>query len=166
VLAPLEVSGTGTFDRDVDFAGTTFDADRPVRGTYKFNTYRLTYRYTWLDREKWNSRIGVTGLVRDAKIKLEQGGKSASDSDLGFVPLLHLYGEYRMTDRFRFILDFDGLVGPQGRAIDLALKANYDLSDHWTVGILYRTIEGGADNDDVYNFAWTHFFGLAVGLRF
>ena len=31
-----------------------------------------------------------------------------------------------------------------------------DVSDEWTLAAGYRTVEGGADTDDVYNFAWFH----------
>jgi hypothetical protein len=55
--------------------------------------------------------VGFTGLILDAAIELQQGAKKANDN-IGFVPLLHLFGEYRFTPRWRFILHFDGLVVP------------------------------------------------------
>ncbi len=164
-IAPLEVSGSGDLQQDTHFAGTTFDAGR-TRGTYKFNTYTLTYRYTFASGQKSLWRIGFTGLVRDAKIQLEQDGSKASDSNVGFVPLLHLDVRYRFAKRWNFVVDFDGLASPQGRALDLALKVQYDVSKKWRVGGGYRTLEGGADNDEVYNFAWLHYGFASVGYRF
>jgi hypothetical protein len=38
VAAPLQYDDTGTFDRPVSFAGTTFAPDTSTRGTYKFDT--------------------------------------------------------------------------------------------------------------------------------
>ena len=49
VLAPLEVSGTGDLPGQTSFAGETFAAGA-TQGTYKFNTYKITYRYTFVDR--------------------------------------------------------------------------------------------------------------------
>jgi hypothetical protein len=105
-------------------------------------------------------------LIRDANIELQQGAKRANDDDVGFVPLIHLYGEYRFAPRWLFTLDFDGLASSQGRALDLALKLSYDVTDQWRLGGGYRTLEGGADNDDVYTFAWLHYGFVSLGYRF
>ena len=51
----------------------------------------------------------------------------------------------------------DALGGGPGRAIDLALKLGYDFSRRWALTFGYRTVEGGADVDDVYNFAWFNY---------
>jgi hypothetical protein len=165
MLAPLEVSGTGVLTQDTDFAGTAFPAG-PTEGTYKFGTYRMTYRYTFHDSAKWRWRIGFTGLIRDAKIELNQPGLTAKDTDVGFVPLLHLYGEWFFADRWSLVLDFDGLAGGPGRALDAAIKFTFDVSDHWRVGGGYRTFEGGADTDTVYNFAWLHYGVVTAAWRF
>jgi hypothetical protein len=165
-LAPLTVDGTGRLNEDVTFKDDVFTADLPTKGTYQFNTYRLTYRWTFHDRERWCWGLGVAALVRDAEITLEQGDKRQSRDDLGLVPLLHLYGEYRLNDRASVILDMEGAWSPMGRAVDAALKAKYDFDSGWYVEAGYRTIEGGADNDDVYTFAWLHHALVAAGCRF
>lgn len=58
----------------------------------------------------------------------------------------------------------DGLAAPQGRAFDIALLFERKIAQtNLTAFGGYRTVEGGADNDEVYNFAWLHF--LTLGLR-
>lgn len=165
VIAPLEVSGTGELREDTDFAGETFAAGA-AEGIYKFNAYKLTYRYTFGDRGAWRWRVGFTGVIRDANIELRQGTLQANDDDLGFVPALHLSGEYRIDNRWLFALDFDGLAGGPGRLFDVALKLEYDLTEHWRIGAGYRALEGGADTDDVYTFAWLHYGVLSLSYRF
>ncbi len=165
VLAPLEVSGTGELSQETDFAGETFAAGT-AEGIYKFNAYKLTYRYALPDRGAWRWRIGFTGVIRDANIELRQGALRANDDDLGFVPALHLSGEYRFDDRWLFTLDFDGLAGGPGRLFDVAVTLEYDLSERWRIGGGYRTLEGGADTDDVYTFAWLHYGVLKLNYRF
>jgi len=165
VLAPLEVSGTGELLQDTEFAGETFSAGT-AEGIYRFNAYKLTYRYTFPDRGAWRWRVGFTGLIRDANIELRQGTLSANDDDLGFVPALHVSGKYRFSDRWLFALDFDGLAGGPGRLFDVALKLDYELNERWRLGAGYRTLEGGADTDDVYTFAWLHYGVLSVSYRF
>ena len=165
-LAPLEVEGTGRLSRDVRFKDEVFSADAPVKGSYQFSTYRLTYRWLFHDRARWRWGLGGAVLVRDADIALEQGGKRQSRDDLGLVPLAHLYGEYRFNDRASVILDVEGAWSPMGRAVDAGLMAEYDLDAGWYARAGYRTLEGGADNDDVYTFAWLHYAQAAIGYRF
>ena len=165
-VAPLEVDGIGRLSEDVIFRDRVFTDDAPTKGTYRFNTYRLTYRWTFHDRERWRWGVGPAALVRDAEIALEQGETRRSRKDLGLVPLIHLYGEYRFNEQVSAILDLEGAWAPMGRAVDAAIMARYEFDSGWYVAPGYRTLEGGADNDDVYTFAWLHYAQFSVGYRF
>ena len=92
-VAPLRIDGTGTFNQPVSFAGTTFSPGTSTEGKYKFDTYRVSYRYLFLNKKAWRMHVGATLLVRDAKIELEQAGLKASDSNVGVVPLLNFSTE-------------------------------------------------------------------------
>jgi hypothetical protein len=61
-LAPLEVDGTGRLSEDVTFKDDVFTADTLTKGTFKFNTYRLTYRWSFYDRERWRWGLGAAAL--------------------------------------------------------------------------------------------------------
>ena len=165
-IAPLEIEGPGTLKETTTFKDDVFAPNVPTKGTYKFNTYRLTYRWTFYDTARWRLGVGAAALVRDAEITLEQGSKKQSRDDLGVVPLLHLYGAYRFTDQLSLILDVEGAASSPGRAIDAALKACYEFDSNWYVSAGYRTLEGGSDNDDVYTFAWLHYALAEIGYRF
>lgn len=165
-LAPLSVAGNGLLNTAVRFKDTDFAADTPSRGSYQFNTYRLTYRWMYHRSDNWDLGLGAAVLVRDAKIALRQGNLQASDDDLGLVPLLHLYGAYHLSERTSLIVDVEGAAAPQGRAVDLSLKLQYELPSGWHVFGGYRTLEGGADNDSLYTFAWLHFATIGAGFRF
>ncbi len=166
MVAPLQISGTGTLDQPVDFAGQTYAAGVPTKATYKFNSYRLGYHFTLFQRRTWNLRIGAVAKIRDAMTELEQGATTSRKTDLGFVPLIHVDATVYLSPRWWVTADVDGLGAPQGRAIDFALKLHYQLNRRWDLGLGYRTIEGGADNDEVYTFAWFHQAVVSVGLRF
>jgi len=166
LIAPLGYTEDGVLDKNVDFDGQSFAAGENTEATYKFNSYRATYRYLFYNGQQWRWRVGGTLKVRDAEIALRQAGESASYTNVGIVPLLNLYGEYRFANRWRFIVDFDGLASPQGRALDLGLKVNYDIEKNWYLGGGLRIVEGGADNDKVYNFAQFTYALISVGYRF
>lgn len=154
--APLSFSGTSTLARTTDFAGATFPAGVATEGSYRFDTYRLTYRYLLWQRPSFRLHVGGTLLVRSADIELRQGALVSRKTDLGLVPLLHVDAEWCLAPGWRLTADLDGLAAPQGRAFDVGLHLYRRLSRSVEVGVGYRTIEGGADNDTVYTFAWTH----------
>ena len=166
LLAPLSYTETGTFDEPVNFVGETYLPGVPTEATYQFNSWRLTYRYQFHRGDRWNWWVGFTAKVRDAKIELRQGDTSSMDSDVGFVPLLHLAADWRFADRWHLLMDLDALAGGPGRAEDLGLKVAFDINEQWTVTAGYRTVEGGADTDEVYNFAWFNSFVVSGIVRF
>ena len=166
LIAPLEIEETGVLNQDVSFNGQTFTAGAQTKATYKFNSYRVGYRYRLWCGRCWELNVGGTIKIRDAEIGLQQGGVSTRKTDLGVVPLLHVDFEWRFHPGWRLVADVDGLGAPQGRAIDFALKVHRDLSERWSIGAGYRTIEGGADNDTIYTFAWLHQALVSVSYRF
>ncbi len=166
LLAPLSVTETATLADPLEFAGSSFAAGVPTEATYKFNSWRLSYRYRFHSGERWDWWVGFTAKVRDANVRLDQGTVAAEKSDVGFVPLLHLASTWRAGTRVSFELDADALAGGPGRAIDASLKLRYHFGDKWSLAGGYRTVEGGADVDEVYNFAWLHYAVVSLGLAF
>jgi hypothetical protein len=157
LAAPFSLKATGLLDEPVRFAGASYAPRQPVTASYTFNSYRLSYRYRFHAGARTAAWVGFTGKIRDAEIALEQGSTSSRKEDLGFVPLLHLAGDWNVVPRWRLGLDVDGLAGGPGRAVDAALRLGYDAGGPWMVQAGYRTLEGGADVRDVYSFAWLHY---------
>jgi hypothetical protein len=162
LMAPLSISGSGALGQAVSFAGADF-VPGPARAEYRFDSYRLTYRYLLHDGGRVDWHVGLTGKLRDAEIRLSQDGQSARKTDTGFVPLLHVATDFSLSPLWRLSLDADAAWAPAGRAVDLALKSYWTLRPGFELGFGYRTIEGGADNDEVYTFSWIH--QLVASLR-
>jgi hypothetical protein len=163
--APFSLTETGVPGSALSFAGQDYSAGQPLEATYTFNSWRLTYRWRFHAGERTRAWLGITAKVRDASIALAQGTTTSKKDDLGFVPLLHLAGDWQPGARWHVLLDADGLAGGPGRAIDASLKAGYDLSQRWSIRAGYRTVEGGADVESVYNFAWLHYATLSAVFR-
>jgi hypothetical protein len=166
LAAPLSITETGILPAAILFEGEKFDPGLQAEATYKFNSYRLTYRYRFHEGSRFDWSVGFTAKIRDAKVELRQAGKTARKTDVGFVPLLHVHGQYRLADSWRLILDVDALAGGPGRAEDASLKLCADISKRWSVAAGYRTIEGGADVESVYSFAWLHYAVVSTSFRF
>lgn len=166
LFAPLTITGTGTFAAPVLFQGAAFAQNTPTAGRYRFDSYRVGYRYKVLEDAQWQVWGGVTVKVRDANIALSQGAVKANRANTGAVPLLSVYARRTLGPRWSAIVDLEGLAAPQGRAIDAAFKIRHQLTDGVGVSAGYRMLEGGADNKKVYTFAWMHYALVAIDFRF
>jgi hypothetical protein len=165
VYAPLQLSGRGVLATPVAFAGTTFAA-APAEAEYRFSSYRATWSYRVYQGPTWTWRVGFTGFVRDARIALTQDARTAEDTDVGFVPLGRVSADAKLSTRWSAGFVLDASAAPQGRAIDLAAMLEYRPTPRWRVFGGYRTIEGGADVDSVYAFAWLNAVVSGVSVRF
>ncbi len=165
LLAPFSVTDSGEISVPVNFAGETFEPG-VVQATYLFNSWRATYRYRFKSGERASWWIGFTAKIRDAKIELDQDGATARKTDIGFVPLLHFAGSVRLREGLFFVLDLDAIAGGPGRAEDVAIKLQYAAGERWRFSAGYRTVEGGADVDEVYTFAWLHYAVLSAEMGF
>ena len=160
----MELNLKGKFAGPVRFQDSTFASGVETEGSYKFNSYRLTYAYHVPSSGDWKYAWGFTGKIRDAKVSLRQGAIRESKSNVGFVPLLHFQAARPISEGWQLRFDFDGLAAPQGRAVDAAIFIERNLSWKQLIAFAgYRTVEGGADNDEVFNFAWIHY--ATVGVR-
>ncbi len=166
LLAPFEASGTGTFRQPVVYEGRTFQAGQPTRGTYRFNSWRATWRYTLEMGSDWAVKVGATAKIRDAKVQLEQGSVSAGNSNLGFVPLAHLSVNRRLTPDWMAVFEADALAAKQGRAVDAALMLRWQATPRLHTDIGYRMLEGGADNEELYTWARLDGWRVGLGVRF
>jgi hypothetical protein len=164
--APLLLQARGTLTSDVAFNGSTFPAGTFVTGQYRFDTWRLTYRYTWWRSEALEATVGLTALVRDAGITLQGGGLFEERLNVGLVPLLSFSLRWRCSPDWSLLLDGDALASGFGRAEDVQLALRYQLRPDLAARLGYRVVEGGSDSPNVYNFSLTHFVGagLEVGL--
>jgi hypothetical protein len=166
LVAPLSITASGVVNQPILFADSLFAPGVPTTASYKFNSFRLTYRWRFHHGERFTWWLGGTAKIRDAKIELKQGTTTAQKTDVGFVPLLHFAGEARLGGGWRLGFDADALAGGPGRAEDVALKVGYDVGKQWRLAAGYRTVEGGANVSSVYTFAWLHYGVVSVTRRF
>ncbi len=166
LVAPLRISAAGTVNRAIDFNGALFAADTPLEARYRFDSYRLTYRYTLYTIDRLTLGAGFTAKIRHAAIRIAGNGETSEKTNTGFVPLINFALDWRFTSRFGVLFQGDALAAPQGRAEDVLLAVYGMPGEHVRVRIGYRILEGGADNDEVYNFSLIHYFSAGVTVRF
>jgi hypothetical protein len=60
----------------------------------------------------------------------------------------------------------DALAAPQGRAEDILAAFYAEAAEGIRLRLGYRILEGGADNDEVYNFTLVHYLSAGLTLTF
>lgn len=166
LFAPLQVSSEGSVANNILFEGVLFPANSDIDATYKFNSYRLTYRYDLVKRSRLEFGLGFTAKIRDAKIALSSPGLQSEKTNVGFVPILNFRLLWNINDRAGLLLEGDALAAPQGRAEDVLLAVTYALTERIGIRAGYRILEGGADNDEVYNFSMFHYATTGLTISF
>lgn len=165
LVAPLTVVADGQVDRPVVFEGVEFPAGTTIRAEYRFDSYRLTYRYEFLRRDDLKAGIGFTAKIRDAAISLDDGVRRAKKTNTGPVPLVNFRLLWLPRERVGLGFEGDALAAPQGRAEDVLVSLQYKVADRLTVKFGYRILEGGADNDEVYTFALFNYIAAGVSIK-
>lgn len=132
---------------------------------YKFNAYRLSYRYNFVRTAKVKMGAGLSLLWRDAAIELRNSQTSAKFDGPGPVPLLNLHFNWLPRQHFGFLLEADALAGrPEGRAIDAFAGVSFPINPRLALRAGYRVFEGGVNVADVYNFAWFNYASAGLNL--
>jgi hypothetical protein len=162
LYAPLTIRSRGMMNRDIVYSGETYSAGENINAVYKFNSYRLTYRYMFKSSEKFKFGLGLTGKIRDADITLSQEGTTSDFPDLGVVPLFNFYFDLRVFENTNVLLEGDALGSKQGRAEDVFLGVTYAFSESLSAKAGMRILEGGADVDRNYNFTWVNYVSAGV----
>ena len=160
VVAPLSTDTEFVPSSDVLFQGVTFAAGEMVAVDYRFDSYRVGAYYRFPASGPWSLRAGLTVKLRDAEIALASASQAAAKSNTGAVPLLYGGVRLRASERVTIDLDADAAAASQGRAVDLALRVEAEVSDHVALYLGGRVLDGGADNEEVTSFAT---FAYALG---
>ena len=166
LIAPLTLHASGRIDREVIFEGESFAPNVLLNGVFRFNSYRLSYKYQVFIRENMHIGLGITAKIRDAAISVADADKVSEKTNVGFVPLIRFDCTWQFAEPFTLVLDGDALAAPQGRAEDIAVALTAAMSRDFSVKAGYRVLEGGSDVDQVYSFTWVNYFFAGVLVRF
>jgi len=166
LAAPLTVEGSGRLDEDVRYRDTVFPSGSRVHSSYRFDSYRLTYRYSFVKTDSLELAAGLTGKIRSASISIAGDAGYERRDDLGFVPLVNLGLRWNFAGPFSVLVDADALASPYGRAEDVLVALEYDHGERAAFRAGYRILEGGSDGGGgVYTFALFHYATVGVRVR-
>jgi hypothetical protein len=126
--APLTLKAAGKVDKEVVFFEKTFPANTPFTAQYTFNSYRLTYRYDFVRKQKWEVGIGFTAKIRDAVVKVEGDAAAAAQGRAEDV-LLTL--QYSLNEKVHFRAGYRFIEG----GADVEEVYNFSLIHFFSAGL-------------------------------
>ncbi|MCB5270316.1 MAG: hypothetical protein LHW56_00565 [Candidatus Cloacimonetes bacterium] len=165
LAAPLRVKPSGTLPSDIIYEGETYLAGEQVDVLFRFDSYRLQYRYFFPKPLFVIKSVGISGKIRDAEVTMESANKKSSKTNTGFVPLLSLNAGYHLMEELELVLEAEGLASPYGRAEDVYLGLDFMINDQVNFRAGYRLLEGGSDIDQVYTFSAFHYATLGFSIK-
>ncbi len=125
----------------------TFVEGTPMKLTYSFPFYRVSYTYDVLKNvERAKLGLGVVIQVRNASIRFEalDGTGLYVSQNLGIVPALQIYSEYSFPFGLTLSADIAGSYASsalfngadfefEGSILDASLRASYDIGDGFSL---------------------------------
>jgi len=165
-VAPVRMSSSGEIDRSITFGGEEFPANTPLEAKYELNSYRLTYRYYFINTRRLQAGLGFTADVKNSSISLEGGGVKAEETDTNIMPLVDFSAYMTLTRSLGIIFEANALAIARGRTEDVLLAIQYRLNNFVNLRLSYRMLEGGIDKTDIYNFALLNHFAVGTTISF
>lgn len=183
---PLELLTEERLDRDLVTDEVVFPAGTPMRFTYGFPFYRVSYLYDLVENRQARFALGGSLQIRNATIGFASldGTLSRTRRDVGPVPLLKAVYERRLSERWWYGIEADGIYAPisylngsdtevKGALIDANLRVGRPFHETADIYLNLRYLAGGAvgaSNDkrgpnDGYVRNWLQFGIVAIGFR-
>lgn len=158
LVTNVEFTDTVTMG-DVSFLGGPGAASVPMELTYSFPFYRATYTYDLLSKyDNAYLGVGIAMQIRNVSIRFKQldGDKLYVAQNVGLVPALALYSEYRFPFGLTLSADIAGSYANSslfngatydfsGSILDASLRMAYDLPDGFSVFGTLRYFGGTSD---------------------
>ncbi|MDT4761726.1 hypothetical protein [Sphaerochaeta sp. PS] len=156
---PLNLVTNVVFQSDVEIGPTKFLAGSPMELTYSFPFYRATYTYDLLSKyDNAYLGIGLAMQIRNVSIRFNKldGTQLYVAQNVGLVPALALYSEYRFPFGLTFSADIAGSYANSsffngatydfsGSILDASLSMAYDLPEGFALFGTLRYFGGTSD---------------------
>ena len=158
LVAPLSAAGSPLMQDLAWRGGAANDAAALARS----DSYRLTWRYAWVDSPQLAVKLGVTASLREHPTAVG-GTLVGAPRAATMLPLLHASVESPFGAGLALAADVDALAGPFGRAMDAGVRLRYAVDRDWSASVSYRILDGTTGS--AAPFSASRFQYLGVGVR-
>ncbi len=181
---PLSLETSEVLRREVVVDDVVFPEGTPMKYTYDFPFYRLSYLYDFFDDPALEVAVGGSLQIRNATIDFTSvdGKLQRSNRDVGPVPEVKFRASYRFGNGFWLGTELDGMYAPVsylngddngvvGAILDASVRGGVALNDRMDLFLNVRYLGGGAEGtsddekySDGYTKNWLHFLTTTAGL--
>ncbi|AEV28633.1 hypothetical protein SpiGrapes_0805 [Sphaerochaeta pleomorpha str. Grapes] len=171
---PLELVTNVKFEAPVTIGSEAFADGDAMELTYSFPFYRLTYTYDLLgNRDNAIFGVGLALQIRNASIVFKAIDRTDNvpalyvSQNVGIVPALAIYSEYRFPSGLKFSADIAGSYASSkffngadfdftGSILDASLRMGYEFKPGMELFGTARFFGGTADGTSSFiNSSWT-----------
>jgi hypothetical protein len=181
---PLQLVTTQTAREELRVFDTRYSAGTPMRFTYGFDFWRLSYLYDFFEAPETEVAIGASLQIRNATIITEavDGSQANYSRNIGPVPVIKGRVRTDLGSWFWVGAEADGFYAPirylnggsvdvEGAILDASLRGGLHLTPGVDTFLNLRYLGGGArgtsssskEPGDGYNDNWLHFVSLTLG---
>lgn len=181
---PLQLSSTQTAREELRLFDTRYAAGTPMRFTYGFDFWRLSYLYDLHDAPETEIALGASLQIRNAAIITEavDGSQANYLRNIGPVPVLKGRVRTDVGQHFWVGAEADGFYAPirylnggdvdvVGAVLDASLRGGVHLGPGVDSFVNLRYLGGGSSGTntnsrepgDGYTDNWLHFVSLSLG---
>ena len=139
---------------EIRFGDVVFPINTELSARFAFSVIKLAYHYLVVARERWDLGLSLGFHALDLSFGLEATGigRTEEADALAPFPVIGLYGAYALNDRTRLALVAEAFAleidDNSGTLIDGRLNLDYDVSNHWGIGIGYNLFDLGVDLEE------------------
>ncbi len=155
---PLILQTQAVANQDIQVEDVIFSTGTGLNLTYSFSFWRVSYLYHIIENNSLTWSVGASLQIRSASIIFEssEGDNIVVNQNIGPVPILKTFLEYRMVNNLFFGLEIDGFYASApiangsdisfvGYIIDASIRAGYNINNDISTFFNIRILGGGAD---------------------
>jgi hypothetical protein len=185
LIQPLTVETEALLTRDVVIDDLVFPENTPMRFTYGFDFYRLSYQYDLIRARDKEFAIGLSLQLRNASIRFQSldGTLFRVNQDVGPVPIFRVRTRFPLNEQVWWGTEIDGFYASgryitgsnddfEGAILDGSCRLGFTMSKTIDAFINLRYLGGGArgtNEDDAgpgdgYTNNWLHTVSVTLGV--
>lgn len=150
-FSPYELRAVGTLNVPTNFNGSSYNTTDETFMAYRWNEYRVRWRYKLIDNRDFVFKLGAGLSISDNQVELSTVSQTELVSTLSALPIGHIHAGMNIGDRSELYVEVDGGGAGDEYIIDTTLQYRYKFNKHWDIGGGYRYQSVRIDTSDMYN---------------
>ena len=164
-FSPYTIRAVGTLNSAINFDGVGFNTTEETLIAYKWDAYKLRWRYNFLDNNIFVVKAGLGVVLSRVVTELSTDTKAEKVAVTTVLPIAHLHLGVNINDS-ELYTEVDGGRIEDECTLDAALMYRYKISKHWDVGGGYRFERVVVDDSQLYNEFISHNVVMNLGYAF